>query len=232
VILQPFSPFAEVIRGLRTRLNRSREGRPDANVIGFVSAMPGEGKSTVSANFAFFLAQAGMRTLLVDADLRRHTLSRLIAPQALSGIAEITTGTSSIEQAVWREPISGLAFLPSAAASVQAHGPDASIAGFGGPLTSALLLSLREQFDMIVVDLPAMSPVADAAVATSVMSGVVMVVEWGETSFEVVQECLENAGIAPQRLLGVVLNKARPEMRRYDQGKLGTVPASPSRVTA
>ena len=76
--LAPFSPYAESIRGLRVRLTRTRHGRRDVSLIGCVSAVPGEGKSTVSANLAFFLAEAGFRTLLIDCDLRKRTLSRAL----------------------------------------------------------------------------------------------------------------------------------------------------------
>lgn len=214
-VLQPFSPYAEVIRGLRTRIERTREGRREMNVIGFVSALPGEGKSTVSANFAFSLAQAGVRTLLVDGDLRRHTLSRTLAPDAAAGIAEIHGGSAGVAEAIWHDPSSGLSFLPSAAAQGQARGLAAPLTGLHGPLTEVLLTQLRAMFDTIIIDLPPMTPVADAAAATPVMAGVVMVIEWGKTSRDVVQECLENAGIAPQRLLGVVLNRSELDTVPY-----------------
>ena len=86
VMLHPFSSYGEAIRGLRFKLGRRSEGRRDGGVIGFASAQSGEGKTTVSANFAFFLAGAGFRTLLVDWDLRRQSLSQTLSPGAAGRI--------------------------------------------------------------------------------------------------------------------------------------------------
>jgi succinoglycan biosynthesis transport protein ExoP len=207
VMLAPFSPYAEAIRGLRFKLTRMSEGRRAVNVIGCVSALSGEGKTTVSANFAFFLAGAGFRTLLVDGDLRRQSLSTLLSPDRQAGFADVVSGRLQLNDVLWRDPETGLAFLPAAfdrsgAPGKPAHGTDAILATLGG-----LLGSLREQFDYILVDLPAMLPVVDAAVAARTVDGVVIVVEWGRTPLAVVQDSIEQSQIDPQRLLGVILNK-------------------------
>ena len=236
VMLSPLSPYAEAIRGLRIRLMRPREGRREVSVIGFVSALPEEGKSTVSANFAFFLAEAGFRTLLVDWDFRKHSLSRLLAPTSAAGFAEIVGGSAQLADVVWRDPVSGLAFLPAAAAkgvtvSEQARGAIPALSSLNGPRAQALLASLREQFDYVVIDLPAMLPVADAVAATRLVDGVVMVVECGRTSQAVVQECIEHASIEPQSLLGVVLNKADLDtLHHYPSGvrAYDVIPLSPA----
>jgi succinoglycan biosynthesis transport protein ExoP len=223
IMLAPLSPYAEAIRGLRLRLARASEGRRAISVIGCVSALPGEGKTTVSANFAFFLAAAGFRTLLVDWDLRRRSLSRLLAPTCAAGFAEVVNGSVPLDAAIWHDPDSSLAFLPAgddrgAASGGQApgqtagqahgqtqchaHGAAAILPGLG-----SLLASLREQYDYVVVDLPALLPAHDAAAAARLVDGVVIVVEWAKTPIDVVRDSLEQAGIEPQRLLGVVLNK-------------------------
>jgi polysaccharide biosynthesis transport protein len=205
VMLAPFSPYAETIRGLRFKLARRSEGARDVTVIGCVSALSGEGKSTVSANFAFFLAGAGFRTLLVDWDLRRQSLSQTLSPGRQAGFADVAAGGVALEAALWRDSATGLAFLPAAAlrdAAGPVRGPDAMLSSFGD-----LLAALRQSFDYIVVDLPAMLPVVDAAVAARLVDGVVIIVEWGKTPLAVVQDSIEQSQIDPQRLLGVVLNK-------------------------
>jgi succinoglycan biosynthesis transport protein ExoP len=222
VMLKPFSPYAEAIRGLRFKLARERrapealrearvsgvEGTRDGGVIGCVSALPGEGKTTVCANFAFFLAGAGFRTLLVDWDLRRQSLSHALSPGRRSGFADVAAGRAALDDALWRDPATGLEFLPAAAfsgagAAAPMPGPDAILSGFGD-----LLATLRQRFDYIVVDLPAMLAVVDAAVAARLVDGVVIVVEWGKTSLAVVQDSIAQSQIDPDRLLGVLLNKA------------------------
>ncbi|HEX3574452.1 MAG TPA: GNVR domain-containing protein [Rhodopila sp.] len=204
-MLAPFSPYAEAIRGLRVRLTRTREGRRDIHVLGCVSALPGEGKSTVSANFAFFLAEAGFRTLLVDCDLRKRTLSGMLAPACRGGFAEVMADKQPLEDVLWRDPGSKLAFLPAAADPAGTNAT--SMPSLAAPEAPALLAALRAEFDFVVVDLPAVLPVGDAAAASNLVDGMVMVVEWGRTPEDVVRECIENTAIDPTRLLGVVLNK-------------------------
>jgi succinoglycan biosynthesis transport protein ExoP len=198
-VLAPFSHYAEAIRGLRVRLTRTREGRRDIRVLGCVSAVPGEGKSTVSANFAFFLAEAGFRTLLIDGDLRKRTLSRVLAPSCRVGFAELMADALPLDEVLWHDASSKLAFLP-ASASTGLHNLADSPA-------QALLGRLRTAFDFIVIDLPAMLPVADTAAVSQLVDGAVLVVEWGRTPESVVRECVEHTAIDPSRLLGVVLNK-------------------------
>jgi succinoglycan biosynthesis transport protein ExoP len=208
VMVKPFSPYAEAIRGLRFKLARLSAGRRDGGVIGCVSARPGEGKTTISANFAFFLASAGFRTLLVDWDLRRQSLSQTLSPGRQSGFADVASGAVALENALWNDPATGLTFLPAASfrdagAAGRVRDPDAILSGFG-----ELLATLRARFDYIVVDLPAMLPVVDAAVAARLVDGVLIVVEWGKTPLAVVQDSIAQSQIDPERLLGVVLNKA------------------------
>ena len=66
---------------------------------------------------------------------------------------------------------------------------------------------MRIDYDFVVVDLPALLPVADAVAASNLVDGVVMVVEWANTPEDVVRECIESSALEPGRLLGVVLNK-------------------------
>jgi succinoglycan biosynthesis transport protein ExoP len=204
-MLAPFSPYAESIRGLRVRLTRTREGRRDIHVLGCVSALPGEGKSTLSANFAFFLAEAGFRTLLVDCDLRKRTLSGMLAPACRGGFVDVMADRLPLEDVLWRDAGSKLAFLPAAANGTGSNA--SSLPSLAAPEAQALLAELRAAFDFVVVDLPAVLPVGDAAAASNLVDGMVMVVEWGRTPEDVVRECIENTAIDPTRLLGVVLNK-------------------------
>jgi succinoglycan biosynthesis transport protein ExoP len=207
VMLRPFSAYGEGIRGLRFKLARRTEGRADGGVIGFASALPGEGKTTVSANFAFFLAGAGFRTLLVDWDLRRQSLSQTLSPGRQAGFADVAAGGVALDAAIWRDSTSGLSFLPAAGFGAAAEAgrprdPDIVLASFG-----ELLTTLRDRFDYIIVDLPPMSPVVDTAVAARLVDGIVIVVEWGRTSLAAVQDSIAQSQIDPQRLRGVVLNK-------------------------
>jgi succinoglycan biosynthesis transport protein ExoP len=207
VMLRPFSSYGEAIRGLRFKLARRSDSPRDGGVIGFASAQPGEGKTTVAANFAFFLAGAGFRTLLVDWDLRRQALSQTLSPGRQSGFADVVAGAVALDAAMWRDTTTGLSFLPAAGFGTTpgAGGlrePDMILATFG-----ELLTSLRDRFDYIIVDLPPLSPVVDTAVAARLLDGIVIVVEWGRTPLAVVQDSIAQSQIDRERLRGVVLNK-------------------------
>ena len=93
-----------------------------SKVIGSItSAIPDEGKSTISANLALLMAQVGARVLLVDGDLRNPSLSRALAPVAKGGILEVASGRSSLKEVVWTDPATNLAFLPAAMPFRPAH---------------------------------------------------------------------------------------------------------------
>ena len=207
-IVAPYTPFAETIRGLRVRLTKSRDRRRDIAVIGCLSALPGEGKTTVSANLATFLAQSGFRTLLVDLDLRRRSLSHILAPAASGGLVEVAGGRTPLASVLWRDPTSGLAFLPASGLAQRTEVLSDRL--LASPHVSALLRDVRSDFDYVIVDLPAMLPVAEAGAAADWMDGLFMVVEWGRTRAEIVQEGIVTAELDMQRFLGVVLNKADP----------------------
>jgi polysaccharide biosynthesis transport protein len=216
-VLAPFSAYAEAIRGLRVRLTRTREGRRDVQVLGCVSAVPGEGKSTVSANFAFFLAEAGFRTLLIDGDLRKRTLSKVLAPSCRAGFVELMTDAMPVDDVLWRDASSKLSFLPASGRT--------GLHNLADSQAQALLGRLRTAFDFIVIDLPAMLPVADAAAVSHLVDGALMVVEWGRTPENVVRECIEHTAIDPARLLGVVLNKVDLKSLPHYQAYAGTYSA-------
>lgn len=220
VIDQPASPFAEAMRGIALRTVWRRR-TPGSQVIGCVAPRAGEGASTVAANLAYAFAEAGYNTLLVDLDLRGGDLTRALAPQNAGGAAEIAEGAMPLEQAVWRDPQSGLHFLPCAAGRSAAH-PARVLA----PLRAdRLLAALRAGYDRVVIDLPAAGSTADASVLAELLDGLLLVSSWGGLEGEALAEVLDGLHGSRDKLLGVVLN--RVELRRLEQyGASGHVPAS------
>ena len=108
----PFSRFAESIRSLKLAVDLNRMDRPHS-VVGFTSAIPNEGKSTIAASLALLIAQVGARVILVDGDFRNPSLSRALTPAANRGILEVISGRASVEDVVWRDLHSNLNFLPA-----------------------------------------------------------------------------------------------------------------------
>lgn len=207
VIAEPFSRFAETLRGVKVSAD-THAPSGQVRVIGVVSALPAEGKSTVSANLAELMAQTGSRALLIDGDLRNPSLTRLISPGAKRGILEILGGTATLDEVVWRDPLTELSFLP---AVLQA--PIAHTSGIISSQSMENLLTLaRERYDYVVIDLPPMAPVVDARAAAHLIDGFVLVVHWGKTVPAVVSEALGTSEVVRERMIGAVLNRANSKV--------------------
>jgi polysaccharide biosynthesis transport protein len=211
VVQSPLSVFAEELRSLKVVMDLNSIIKSN-KVIGFTSTLPDEGKSTVASNFAHLLAHAGRRTILVDCDLRNPSLSRRFAPDATVGIVQVIAGKIDLAAAVWTEPSTGLIFLPTGAASKLIHTDEI----LGSDATKYFIDRLRELFDCVIVDFPPLAPIIDTRVTTTFIDSYVYVVEWGRTSRDIVAQWLKDATEIHDRLLGVVLNKAKMSaMTRY-----------------
>ena len=207
----PLSRFAEAVRAVKLAVDL---GVPEqSKVIGITSAIPNEGKSTISANLAVLMAQVGARVLLVDGDLRNPSLSRALAPAAKGGILEVVSGKSSLSDVLWTDISTNLAFLPAAMSFRLADSNEI----FSNDLTKQLFKELRQSYDYIIVDLSPLVPVIDVRATTNLVDAYVLVVEWGRTKIKLVEHALGEAGNLYENLLGVVLNKANMDVvHRYD----------------
>jgi succinoglycan biosynthesis transport protein ExoP len=207
----PLSRFAEALRAVKLAVDL---GVPEkSKVIGITSAIPNEGKSTISANLALLIAQVGARVLLVDGDLRNPSLSRALTPVAKGGILEVVSGKSSLRDVVWTDPSTNLAFLPAAMPFRLAHSNEI----FSNDSTKQLFKELRQSYDYIIVDLSPLVPVIDVRATTTLVDAYVLVVEWGSTKIKLVEHALSEAENVYENLLGVVLNKADIDVvHRYD----------------
>ncbi|AWN40552.1 polysaccharide biosynthesis tyrosine autokinase [Methylobacterium durans] len=204
VLLTPFSRFAETIRRIKVAADTTSVSR-DVLVLGVVSAVSREGKSTLSANLAHLLSNAGASTLLIDGDLRNPSLSKALAPNAQGGLIEALRGTP-IEDLVWHDATTGLDFLPAFLENPIAHTSDL----LASPGMANLVKEARSRYEYIVIDFPPLGPVVDAKAASYLVDFFVLVVEWGRTPPEIVAEALESAEPVQSRILGAVLNKVDP----------------------
>jgi succinoglycan biosynthesis transport protein ExoP len=176
--------------------------------------LPEEGKSTIAANFAAMIAHAGSRVILVDADLRKPSLSRNLSPGASAGLVEVAAGRTALNDAIWTDPTNGLTFLPAGPESTKLLHPNEILASVA---IKSLIDKLRGAFDYVIVDFPPLAPVVDTRTTASFIDSYVYVVEWGRTKIDVVEHNLSNAREVYDRLLGVVLNKANMSvLQRYE----------------
>lgn len=213
--LSPTSAFAEAHRTLRTNLLYSApEGSLRAVLV--TSPDPGEGKTTTAANLAASLAQlTGMHAGLLECDLRHPGLAALFATPAQVGLSDYLVGERSVAgevteaQVTYKTPIDGLEIVP---------------AGRPTPNPSELLASarlreflgrLRERFDLIIIDSPAVLAVADATILSRSVDGVVLVVRAGATHRDAALRARRQLEVVGARLIGFVFNDAPEDRRSY-----------------
>jgi succinoglycan biosynthesis transport protein ExoP len=149
--------------------------RSPCKVIGFVSVLPHEGKTTVAANFAGLLAANGVKTLLIDADLRNPGLSRSLSPMPEKGLVEAIVGDHRWQGACMVDRKTRLAIIPAVARGHLSHTSEL----ISGPGMRDLIAEARKSFDYIVVDLPPLGPVVDVKAFAPLADGLVLVAEWG-----------------------------------------------------
>lgn len=197
----PRSSHAEVYRLLRTNIQVADVDKP-VKMLLVTSPNPGEGKSVTAANLAVAMAQAGLRTVLIDADLRRPSEHRLFH---MTNDRGLTTGLvqldPSLDGYVRETEIENLYLITSG------NLPPNPVELLASKRMQRLLESLQDYSDVIILDTPPCLPLADAVVLARRVDGVLLVLDAGNTRREAAikaKEAIERAG---GRILGVVLNR-------------------------
>jgi Mrp family chromosome partitioning ATPase/capsular polysaccharide biosynthesis protein len=206
---RPRSMFAHGLRRARAALFA---GRPNGFLtVGVTSSLPREGKTVVAANLARLIAHWKRRVLLVDAAPYNGQLTRLLAPQAKQGLADLLTG-ARFEDLVLCDRWSAMHFLPN---PVEERGPPLDVTVIAAALERSLP-HIRSQYDLVVIDLPPLVPVSDAQELAHLIDKVLLVVEWGRCKDDELAAALAGSGIVRSKLIGAVLNKANPQvLQRY-----------------
>jgi succinoglycan biosynthesis transport protein ExoP len=203
VIDHPLSRFSEGVRSIKLAIdlkNRSSSSK----VIGLTSATPNEGKSTVALALGQLIARNGASVVVVDCDLRNPSLTGSVAPNAASGLLELAFGETSLDDVIWKDQTTQMAFVPAI--------PNAGAPDPPSILTSAELKQvfgeLRKQYEFVVVDLSPLAGVIDVCATTELIDAYVLVIEWGRTTVDALQHTLRTAPNVSESILGAVLNKA------------------------
>ncbi len=210
VLDHPLSQFAETMRSAKLAADVTMRDRKP-KIIGVTSIIPGEGKSTVSINFAEMLASMGIKTLLIDGDLRRPGLTKAVASHAREGLVEALVERREMGKLLLRNPDTGLSVLPAFAQFRINHTSEL----LASDAMSELLEEAGKTFEYVVIDLPPIAPVIDARAISSKIDGFILVVEWGKTSRKVVKNLMRSEPLITERCLGVVLNKVDPSRLKY-----------------
>jgi succinoglycan biosynthesis transport protein ExoP len=198
----PKSQMSEAFRALRTALLLSQPDRPP-QVILVTSALPREGKTTAAANLAVTLAQLGDKTVLVDADLRKPGVGRVLnlASGKYAGLSSYLAGVSTLDLVTVQHPaIPNLAAIPTGPLP-----PNPADLLSSHRLTEAIS-ELRLKYKFIVIDSPPVMAATDAVILSVQTDGVLLVVRSGETPKEAFTRTRDLLTSVKSHILGVVLN--------------------------
>lgn len=190
----------EAIRQMRTNLRFVNVDNPPKSLI-VTSAEPGEGKSTVSTSIARALADAGEPVIIIDADLRRPTIAKKFKIDSKVGLTQVLAGQVELADAVRQFEDTQLFILPAGRI------PPNPSELLGSDKMRQLITELSGEFT-VIVDVPPVLPVTDAALLSTAVDGVVLVGSVGKTRKENLAEAAANLRKVSANLLGVVINRA------------------------
>ncbi len=189
----------EAYKSLRTNIEFCGS---DIKVISITSCTPNEGKSSVAMGLAEAFGEAGKRTLLIDADLRKSVLvSRYRTGAVRLGLLHYLVGQNNIDDIMCKTDSSNLFIAFSGPV------PPNPSELMGGERFSSFISSARKTFDVIIVDTPPLGSVIDAAVVATKCDGTVLVVENNAISYRFAQNVKDQLDRSGCRILGAVLNK-------------------------
>jgi len=205
----PDSHGAEMFRVLATRLAHMQNRRHLHKLL-VTSSVVDEGKSVVAANLALTLARRpGERVLLVEADLRRPTVSALFSTTQLHGISEWNEGKLALEDALYQIGDLPVWLLASG------HHIDEPLPLLESGRFAKMLEAVSANFDWVLLDATPMLPMADSTSISRLCDGVLVVVRDGYTRKKILNKALET--IDKNKLLGVVFNQASAMSVNYDR---------------
>jgi len=196
-------PSVEDYRQLRNNLQFLNVDEPP-RVIMISSAVPSEGKTTVTVNLALALTDAGRTVTVVEADLRRPRVTRYLGMVGDVGLTNILAGSAELEEV--------LQAYGDGEMSVVAAGPVPPNPGelLASSQMRSLVEKLRSENDFVIFDAPPLLPVADASGLAVHMDGVLLAVRYGTTTKEQVRQAAATVERVGAKTLGVILNIVPP----------------------
>ncbi len=206
ILERPFSVFAEAVRAAGAAVVRPQEH--GGQVIAVTSALPREGKTTFSICLARILAAGGRKVVLVDGDLRRHSVTSTLLPElgADERLLAVLEGRLSLDDALIRDPLVPLMILPTA-------GPIGTEDHLTDERVKTLYAALRERFDIVLVDTAPVLGVVDTRRLASHADATMMLCRWRKTAVRAAQAAIDILDQAGVRTLAVSLSQVN--IRQY-----------------
>jgi tyrosine-protein kinase Etk/Wzc len=200
----PKSPISEAYRTFRTNIQYTKLDQ-ELKTLLVTSPGPGEGKSTSVANLAITMAQMGSKVLLIDSDLRRPVLHSIFSIDRRVGLSNVLVGRATIDEAAQTTEIENLFVMPCGTL------PPNPSELLGSSAMRATLEELKQKFDVVLFDSPPIIAVTDAAVLSSQLDGVILVIKSGQTNREAAFRAYTLLKNVKTRILGALLNGVHVE---------------------
>jgi capsular exopolysaccharide synthesis family protein len=194
------SPEAEAYRVLRTNIQYNGVDKPIRSIL-ITSSVAGEGKSFTAANLAVTMAHAGLRTILIDADLRRPSQHRLFNLANDVGLTDCLISQARPSEFYQSTSVENLCVLTSGAL------PPNPATLLGSQRMRMLMQQLESESEVLIFDGPPCLPVADAAILASLVNGVLLVVDINRTSRKEAQRAKGIVSKVGAQILGVAVNR-------------------------
>jgi len=204
----PNSHAAEAYRTVRTAVYF---GVPDgeAKTLCITSPTPGDGKSTLTSNLSIAMAQAGQRTLVIDADMRKPMQHNIFEIQTGRGLADVLAGATKPEEVIHQTDVEGLDVLPCGTIPPNPSEMLNSQAFVG------MLQELSERYDRLVIDAPPVMPVTDARIVAAVSDACVLVLRSEKSTRKAAQQAAQGLMSVGSCILGAVVNDVSKRAGRY-----------------
>ncbi len=204
------SSVAEAYRVLRTSVLLSSADHPPKTVL-VTSGQPGEGKTTTTVNTAISLSQLGSSVLIIDCDLRKPSVHKVLGIEPGRGISSYLSGHCEIDSLIRKLP------LPNLSAITCGLIPPNPAELISSPKMKALLEVLAERYDHILIDSPPLIKVTDPVILSTMVDGVILVVHGGKSTREVVRRARQELAAVGAKMFGVVLNNVNLQRDGYDE---------------
>lgn len=215
VVEKPLSAFAEAFRNLRASILFSKVDAP-VKVVVLTSALPGEGKTTTTFCLGRSMAMSGSNVVVVDCDLRRRGLNRLLGAEPKVGLIEVLQGSCLLDDALILDKPSGAWFLPLA------HSEHTPRDLFGSQAMDRLIETLRERFDVVLMDTAPVIPVSDTRILAPKADVVVYLARWRKTPRKAVEAAFALLTSVGADIAGVALTQVDVrEQAKYGYGDAG-----------
>ena len=204
----PFSAVTEAYRTLRTAILLSRADEAPRTIL-FTSAAAGEGKTVTTVNLATIFAQMDLRVLVVDADLRRPRCHQVLRAPNGAGLTELLTGQREMNEIIKPTTTENLFLMSSGAV------PPNPAELMGSRKMHDTLKILQGDYDCVFIDSPPVMPVSDTLLLSTLVDGVVLVINGQGTPRQLVREAHSRLTYARAKILGVVLNRVNMQAGDY-----------------